>query len=146
MADQATIIAGIKHLAHHFVRTIKEQLDVDVAYDAEAVRTLDAYIEQLRPQYEDGVPPGLIQTMGAFLGECVRAEYGGEWAFDEDNGEWGIAIPVRGGDVWAYPFSKVFKHFLDGKAQSILQFFEALKTITDPKYNWSPDVPPTPSA
>ncbi len=136
--EHERMVAGIKHLATHFVRTIKAQLDVEVGYDAEAVKALSDYIDQLRPTYSEGVPPGLIQTLGAFLGECVCTVYGGTWAFDEETNEWGVAVPVKGGDMWTYPFSKVFKHFLDGQKESVGEFFHALSYLTDPKYNWSP--------
>lgn len=137
MTDQA-MIAGIEHLARHFARTIKAQQQIEVGYDAEAAAALSHFIDQLREQHTDAVPDQLVQTLGAFLGECIRAVYGGAWGHDADSGEWGIAIPVRGGDVWAFPFGKVYKHFALGGAETVGEFFSALSYLTDPRYNWSP--------
>ena len=134
----ADMIAGIQHLAQHMVRTIKTELDVELDFDAAAAHTLSAYIDQIRPRYPDGVPQGLVQTLGAFLGECIRATYGGAWAYEEGALEWGLAIPAQSGHLWAFPFRRVYRHFAQGQAESVAQFFDSLKLLTDPRYVWQP--------
>ena len=130
------MVQGIEHLARHFVRVIYTELDVTLQYDLAAVRTLDAYIEQVRPNYSaETVPPGLVQSIGAFLGACIVATYGGRWASDDDN-EWGLALPVAGGDIWVYPFNKVYKHFAAGAEHSVRVFFEAIPELLNPKRDW----------
>lgn len=137
--EQQQMVEGILHLAQHFVRTIKAEQHIDVEYDSEAAHALSHFIDQFRHQYTDDVPPEMVQTMGAFLGECIRAVYGGGWGQESDTGEWGVAIPVRGGDVWTFPFSKVYKHFAQGSSESVGEFFDALRYLTNPDYNWSPE-------
>jgi hypothetical protein len=94
------MVQGIEHLASHFVRVIKTELDIDLEYDPAAVNTLDAYIEQIRPNYTpESIPPGLVQSIGAFLGACIIATYGGRWAVDADDGDWGVARPEISGSI-----------------------------------------------
>lgn len=131
------MVAGIEHLARHFVRVIKTELDVVLEYDAVAVRTLDAYIEQIRSRYTpETVPPGLVQSIGAFLGACIIAAYGGRWGQETETDEWGIVLPVQGGEVWLFPFNKVYKQFVSGNQNSVLVFYEAIKTLLDPTRDW----------
>ena len=135
--SEERMIQGIEHLARHFVRVIKNELDVELGYDAAAVRTLDAYIEQIRANYSaETVPPGLVQSIGAFLGACVIAAYGGRWGVERETGEWGIALPVKGGEVWVFPFNKVYKHFVSGPENSIRVFYSAIQTLIDPERDW----------
>ena len=116
------MVQGIQHLAQNMVKIIKTELDVEIGYDPESAHTLSSYIDQIRPQYPDGVPQGLVQTLGAFLGECIRATYGGEWSHETESNEWGIAIPAQDGHLWAFPFRRVFRHFAKGEQESVAQF------------------------
>ena len=138
--SQEKMVQGIEHLASHFVRVIKTELDIDLEYDPAAVNTLDAYIEQIRPNYTpETIPPGLVQSIGAFLGACIIATYGGRWAVDAEDGDWGVALPVKAGDIWVYPFNKVYKHIAAGAEHSIRVFFEAIPQVLNPERDWLGD-------
>jgi hypothetical protein len=135
--SEARMVQGIEHLARNFVHIIKTELDVELGYDSAAVSTLDAYIEQIRGNYStETVPPGLVQSIGAFLGACVIAAYGGRWGQEHETGEWGIALPVKGGEIWVFPFNKVYKHFVSGRENSVQVFYSAIGTLIDPERDW----------
>ncbi len=132
-----TMITGIQHLARHFVRSVQSETGIELDYNHVAIKWLDGYIENIRTHYTaETVPAGLVQSVGAFVGECIIATYGGHWGHDRESDEWGVAVPVNGGDVWLYPFNKVYKHFAAGHEHSIGLFFEAIKNLTDPTRDW----------
>lgn len=132
------MIAGIQHLARHFVRSVHGETSIELEYNHVAVKWLDSYITTIRPRYTaETVPPGLVQSIGAFLGECIIATYGGHWGHERDSDEWGIALPVQAGEIWVYPFNKVYKHFAAGDEHSVGVFFEAIPALLDPARNWA---------
>ena len=137
MSQQQNIVAGLEHLAQHFVRSVQSQLGIELEYNHVAVKWLNTYIEQIRPNYEpEQVPPNLVQSLGAFLGACIIANYGGRWGHEHESNDWGIALPVQGGDIWVYPFNKVYKHIAAGEEHSVRMFYEAIPNLIDPSRNW----------
>ncbi|MBA3468060.1 MAG: hypothetical protein H0T53_00315 [Herpetosiphonaceae bacterium] len=135
--SEERMVQGIEHLGRHFVQVIKTELEVDLEYDAAAVHTLDAYIEQIRGNYTaETVPTGLVQSIGAFLGACIIAAYGGRWGQESETSDWGIALPVRDGEIWVFPFNKVYKHFVSGPENSVHVFYTAIQTLLDPERDW----------
>jgi hypothetical protein len=117
------------------VRTVaREKLDVDVGYDEAGVRWLDGYIDGQRdapPKIQDR----LVSTLGSYLGECVRRQYGGQWVNDPEQG-WAVAINEN---FSVYPFNKVQKQLTSADGESVLGFFTAigpLLTRESPKRPW----------
>jgi hypothetical protein len=118
-------IVRIRELAEYVVREFGPLSGIDFGYDRESVRWMEGFIERDRERADParGVPRGLVNTIGAFLGECVVRETGGSWAWDEAREDWSVVFPRGGG---AFPFVKVWKQFengLDG-GDSILSFYE----------------------
>ena len=93
---------------------------IDFGRNEDSVVWVDGFIEQYREK--PGDHDGLIVMLGCFLGECIVAEYGGEWA----NTDRGWAIRFEAGD--AYPIAKVAGQFDNGVAggESIYEFYRAL--------------------
>ena len=109
------------------VRTVaKEQLGVDVACDEAGVRWLDGYINRQHESASDELKDQLVNTLGSFLGECIRHTYGGQWASDPQSGSW--CIQFSAGNA-AYPFSKVRKQLQNGADDSVLPFFTAMPAL-----------------
>ena len=63
-----------------------EQLGTPVQYDEDGVRWLDGYIDVLRDGANEEVKAKLPNTLGSFLGECIRQAYGGQWVKDPEDG------------------------------------------------------------
>ena len=91
------------------------------------MKWLDGYIERIHRHFGEDEVKGLTNSMGAFLGECIIANYGGVWRKSE-NGELGIYF--NSGDS-AFPFAKVEKQLRNGGIDSILSFYEVIPLIFD---------------
>jgi hypothetical protein len=65
-----------------------------------------------------------VVGMGAFLGECIRARFGG--SYDEPGAE-GLVLEVREG-VTLYPIRWVHANLVHGEKDSLLKRYEALVT------------------
>jgi hypothetical protein len=109
------------------VRTVaKEQLGVDVGYDEAGVRWLDGYIARQHESASNELKNQLVNTLGSFLGECIRQTYGGQWASDPQSGTWCIQFSPGNN---AYPFNKVRKQLHEGADDSVLPFFTAIAAL-----------------
>ena len=98
---------------------------LELQFDAEGVKFLDGFIERNKAQFEDSGWDGFIVSCGAFLGQAIIENYGGEWHRHEDG-----AVSVRFGEkLQAFPFAKVRKQFENGTEDSIYSFFTAIPII-----------------
>ena len=106
------------------VRSVaQDQLGVAVEYDEAGVRWLDDYIEGQRDNASDDVKAKLPNTLGSFLGECVRHTYGGQWLEDEQTGSWAVKVNEK---LSVFPFNKVRKQLAHEDGDSVLGFFTAI--------------------
>lgn len=106
-------------------KVAREQLGVTVGYDEAGVRWLDQYIEHQREAAAPDVRERLPNTLGSYLGECVRQTFGGEWVQDPQVG-WSVKINDR---LSVYPFSKVRKQLASADGESVLGFFTAIPAL-----------------
>jgi hypothetical protein len=97
-------------------------------YDRKSVTWVEEFIEQqrLRKDITADDIEGLVEVIGAYLGECVIHTYGGAWR--EHNGTWGVFFNDSNA---AFPFSKVRKQFDNGVGggDSILSFFDVIPQV-----------------
>lgn len=114
----------IKDLAQNLVSTLSEMLGVNLKYDRASVEWMDGYIERIRPTLDKSSVDGLANSIGSFLGECIIANHGGTWR--EADETWGIYFDEKNA---AYPFAKVQKHLLNGRADSILSFYDVIPVV-----------------
>lgn len=114
----------IKHLAQNLISTLSDKLGVHLNYDRASVEWIDGYIERTRPNLDGPAVLGLSNSIGAFLGECIIANHGGQWR--ESEGAWGVYFDEENA---AYPFAKVEKHLLNGSGDSILSFYDVIPVI-----------------
>ncbi|MDQ3817230.1 MAG: hypothetical protein M3362_06020 [Acidobacteriota bacterium] len=118
-----------KELAQNFIVTCSKMLDVNLRYDRESVEWLSGYIERVRLHLDEASIDGLTASIGSFLGECIIANYGGQWR--ESNGMWGIFFSEASDRNAAFPFNKVRKQLSRGESDSILSFYNVLPVIFD---------------
>jgi hypothetical protein len=116
----------IKALAQNLIATLSERLGVHLQYDRASVEWVDGYIERIRPNLEESALLGLSNSIGAFLGECIIANHGGQWRASE--GSWGVYFDEESA---AYPVTKVQKHLLNGSGDSILSFYDVILIVFD---------------
>jgi hypothetical protein len=99
-----------------------EQLEIAVQYDEAGVRWLEKYIDGQRERDSAEVKAKLPNTLGSFLGECIRQTYGGHWVQDPAHG-WQVKINDA---VSVFPFNKVEKHLANEDGDSVLGLFTAI--------------------
>lgn len=117
----------IEHICHNaqlVQRIARDQLNVDVGFDRDAVEWLDGYITRQHEQGDPNNVDGLVSTLGSFLGECITQTYNGEW-FEDDHG-WCVRFDEKNA---VYPFSKVRKHLENGPEDSALSLFEMIPLV-----------------
>lgn len=124
MTDDLPMLQRIRANAELVVSVAVRQLGESIDYDEAGVRWLDGYIQR---QHEQGDPAnrgGLVNTLGAFLGECIVQSFGGAWA--EVDGVW--CVRFDDGNA-AFPFAKVAKHLEHGAGDSVLSFFTMIPLV-----------------
>jgi hypothetical protein len=117
----------IKQLAENLISTCAETLGVSLRYDRVSVEWLSGYIERIRPHLDESSVNGLANSVGAFPGECIIANYGGQWR--ESEGNWGVFFSESDDRDAAFPFNKARKHLLYGAEDSILSFYNVLPVV-----------------
>ena len=117
----------IKKLADNLISHISEALGVHLKYDRASVKWIDDFIERIRPHVDADSIEGLSNSIGAFLGECFIANYGGGWR-QSDDGAWGVYFDDKNA---AYPLAKVQKQLLNGHEDSILSFYTIIPIVFD---------------
>lgn len=99
-------------------------------YDADSVKYIEGFIERQKGGLEESKLPGLINSLGSFLGQCIITNYGGHWERDELTQAFAV--------VWdnqnkVFPIAKTAEQFENGLVDSVSSFFEviplAFKTI-----------------
>ncbi len=113
-------------------------------YDAETVKWLDGFINYLRTRsapIQDFENPlhdydlwarawrmddhdDVVSHLGAYLGEAIICNYGGEWDCDEHG--WHVRFDERNR---VYPLGKVAKQLAHGAEESIFDFYAAIPLL-----------------
>ena len=106
-------------------KVAEDELEVTVDYDKDGVAWLDEYIDEQREIAEDDIKNRLPNTLGSFLGECIRHSFGGEWVHDPEAG-WAVKISDK---LSAYPFNKVRKQLNSADGESVLSFFKTIPAL-----------------
>jgi len=107
------------------VRTVAQKsLGVDAGFDEDGVRWLDQYIDGQREAATEEVKDRLPNTLGAFLGECIRQTFGGQWIQEEMG--WAVKINEK---LTLYPFNKVRKQLSNPEGDSVLSLFTTIPAL-----------------
>jgi hypothetical protein len=101
----------------------------DLAFDQRSVQWIDGYIQRNRESWDAATAKSLGGTLGSFLGECIRANFGGEWEMTE----YGMAI-VFDDQNNVFPFNKINKHIANGEEDSIASFYDTIAALRGINY------------
>src|SRR5262249_8768843 len=84
------------------------------AYTAESVDYLDQFLERQEAvvKASELSVNKFVHLLGAYLGECILANYGGEW--QESSQGLAIFIRTKTQAHWLQPFHKVYKRITNG--------------------------------
>jgi hypothetical protein len=127
--DPHEFIAKIPEYAEKHVSMSEDNFGVKLDYSPASLRAIDEIISEHweeTPTFLDQV----VLLFGAYVGETIRRQHGGNWTFDEENG---YALENLGGTgARIYPFAKVNKRFVNGEEDSIAFYYQAVsKVIVD---------------
>jgi hypothetical protein len=103
----------------------KLKSSLNIKYNDEGVKFLEGFIERNKTQIEIEDWYGLINSCGAFLGQSIIENYGGEW-MQEENEQICIAFDEKNK---VFPFSKVGKQFENGIEDSIYEMYTTLPKV-----------------
>lgn len=106
-------------------KVARDSLGVEIGYDEQGVEWLDEYIDHQRENGNPETVNKLPNTLGSFLGECVRATYGGDWLRDEQGG---LGVRING-KLTVFPFNKVRKQLESAGGESVLAFFRTIAAL-----------------
>ncbi|WP_126419525.1 hypothetical protein [Asticcacaulis excentricus] len=116
------------------VEYAQERFGVDLDFSADSV----ARLENLLVTLHKSLPKGRIQklfkksptdeeirlmskVLGAYLGEVIRRNKGGEWASNEQFDALGLYF---GDDKWVFPVAKVHKRLMNGEEDNVFSFYQ----------------------
>jgi len=115
-----------REMAEKLITTMGAQSGLELGYDDASVEWVDGFVERQRVRFQGEEAQGLVNVIGAFLGECVIANHGGRWREDEHG--WGVFFDDGNA---AYPFAKVRKQFDNGRegGDSVHSFYETIGVL-----------------
>jgi len=73
------------------IDVMSEKEDVQLDFSADAISWIDTYINQHQHDLNENDKTVLREKFGAFVGETIRRNYGGQWV-QADGDEWMIAF------------------------------------------------------
>jgi hypothetical protein len=93
------------------------------AYTAESIDYLDAFLERQEAMVKasEASINKFVSLLGAYLGECIIANYGGEW--QESPQGLAILFHTKTQAHWLQPFHKVYKRITNGSEDSLRLYF-----------------------
>lgn len=102
---------------------VRQQLGL-TAFNADAVRELDHFIEAQRPELapQSSERESVVMALGCFLGQCLVSAYHAEWAAGPD-GSTGVGLANR---LFFNPFYLVNQQLDRGAAASVAAFFQSV--------------------
>jgi hypothetical protein len=109
-----------------WAETVREKLKLN--YDEKSIEYLEDFIERVKPNYENRDATGVINSIGAFLGQCIIINYGGAWGIDDESERDCVLFDER---TKIFPFAKTAKQFSNGLEDSIHSFYRAIPTILE---------------
>lgn len=104
--------------------TVTAQLNIK--YDQNSVKFVEGFIERNKANFDKEESKGLINSLGAYLGQCIIENYGGQWQLENETGAITVAFDEKNK---AYPFAKVSKQFDNGLKDSIYSFYTAIPRV-----------------
>lgn len=107
--------------AEDCVETFGDRFGVVLDYGPESLAKVDEAISEYFEAGEEPLPTTVL-VLGAYLGEVVRLNLGGEWRLAEDPLE--SAVSLAGAEL--YPFRRVAKRFMEGPSSSLAAWYEAV--------------------
>jgi hypothetical protein len=93
------------------------------AYTAESVDYLDQFLERQGASVKASALSvnKFVHLLGAYLGECIIANYGGEWQESPQGAA--VFIRTKTQAHWLLPFHKVYERITNGSEDNLRFYF-----------------------
>lgn len=104
--------------------TVKTQLSLE--YDTAAIKYIEEFIERQKSNFDEDQRKGLVNSLGAFIGQCIIKNYGGQWQMDEESKSVCITFDEKNK---IFPFAKTAKQFDNGLEDSVYSFYTVIPTV-----------------
>ncbi len=103
-----------------------KQMNVDLDYTSSSVEKLDNVLEGFHQQIPEANPSedqvaGMALGFGAYLGECIRRNLGGEWEFFQD------ADAIKLGQEYIFVAAKAYRRLKNGSEDSVVALYESVR-------------------
>ncbi len=112
----------LRRLAGAFVSAASRQGTV-LDYSPASLVLADDLISEMWGVHPPEQPDEVAEVVGAYLGEVICRNLGGEWAFNDEFRTVGIAS--RGS--WLFPIAKAKKRLLNGDGDSLATFYAVVR-------------------
>ena len=117
-------IPRIRDNAAWVVKNLGPESGLDVfAFTPESIAWLDQYIERQKAQIaaSNESVNKFVSLLGAYLGECIVFNYGGDW-FESPEGL-AISIQAQGQFHILRPFKEVYERIAKGMSDSLAVYY-----------------------
>lgn len=126
----------VAQMASDFVEHMSKILppEIKLDYTEKSIQIVDLLIEQLRKEgNDDRSAENEIMSLGAYVGEIIKRNYGGKWTkpelagFPKDGATYSVVFQLPNGSG-INPLGRVLKYFRHGSAYSLTVFYDLAKS------------------
>lgn len=126
----------VKNMTEDFVNQINSILpsELHLDYSEQSLKIIDALIEKLRSEGNDErSAENEIMSIGAYVGEIMRRNFGGHWTkpelagFPKDGATFSVVF-IFPNHTATNPLGRVLKYFRHGTSYSIIPYYEVTKS------------------
>jgi hypothetical protein len=105
----------------NLAETVRTQFNLE--FDTNSMKFIEGFIERQKNKFDQEQQKGLINSIGAFVGQCVIKNYGGQWEMDKELNSLCVSFDSKNK---VYPFAKTSKQFENGLEDSVYSFYEMI--------------------
>lgn len=129
MSDYADLAEMMRQLSLQAVKVARD-FPVELDFTPASIPQLERMLGELSALLRESTPPpsddemaNMAKLWGAYLGETVRRELGGEWQLERPPGVQSpaAALQVRGATI--FPTLKIFRRLTNGDVDNVALFF-----------------------
>jgi len=146
-SDALTVAVMMEAYARDAVEYARAKLHKQLDYSGDSIQTLEAILEQYhaararevrreKPSASPTTMDMICTLFGAYLGEAIRRNCGGEWELEPGTTPGHQTMSLRKGYAQTCPISKVLQRIMNGREDSVWFYFQFIAE------NWKEDGSP----
>lgn len=129
--ERASLELKIETLSDSIIKKIDEGIVADFDYSDESLEAMENIIDEAFKDAEKEPDSELIETLvmdlGAYLGLTIINSLGGEWRFRSDFIH--SSVFFKSIEAECFPFHRVARRLLQGKSESLADFYMSLLEV-----------------